>query len=86
MAKKQQRQAQVGAKKQQDDKVTLADQLGGDLLAQLKSAKKELEQKEQAAKQAAKEQAIKEKKQREKNMSFSELLDEYGFGDTNSKK
>ena len=86
MAKKQQRQAQAGAKKQQDDKVTVADQLGGDLLAQLKNAKKEFQQKEQDDKQAAKERAAKEKKQREKNMSFSELLDEYGFGDTKSKK
>lgn len=86
MAKKQQRQAQAGKQKQSDDKLTLADQLGGDLLAQLKNAKKELEDKEAAAKQAAKERAAKEKKQREKNMSFAELLDEYGFGDTGSKK
>jgi len=86
MAKKQQRQAQPRNKKQDDDKLTLADQLGGDLLAQLKNAKKELEHKEAADKQAAKERAAKEKKQREKNMSFAELLDEYGFGDTNSKK
>lgn len=86
MAKKQQRQAQPRTKKQDDDKLTLADQLGGDLLAQLKNAKKELEHKEAADKQAAKERAAKEKKQREKNMSFEELLDEYGFGDTGSKK
>lgn len=86
MAKKQHRQAQAGTPKKQEDRATLADQLGGDLLAQLKATKKQLEADEQQQKQEQAERAAKEKKQREKNMSFGELLDTYGFGDTNSKK
>lgn len=58
--------------------VTLADQLGGDVLAKLKAAKQELSAKEQAAEEERQAQLAFERKQREKNKSFEELLNEYG--------
>ncbi|WP_409368620.1 YqkE family protein [Lysinibacillus sp. 38-6] len=58
--------------------VTLADQLGGDVLAKLKAAKQDLSAKEQAAEEERQAQLAFERKQREKNKSFEELLNEYG--------
>ena len=58
--------------------MTLADQLGGDVLAKLKATKQELSAKEQAAEEERQAQAAFERKQREKNKSFEELLNEYG--------
>lgn len=58
--------------------VTLADQLGGDVLAKLKAAKQDLSAKEQAAEGERQAQLAFERKQREKNKSFEELLNEYG--------
>ncbi len=84
MAKKKQQQRQTSEFDLPKEKAaTLADQLGGDVLAKLKAAKQEL-----VASEAAKEEEriAKEKferKQREKNMSFEELLNQ--FGDKGSK-
>lgn len=58
--------------------LTLADQLGGDVLAKLKAAKQDLTAKEQAAAQEREAQLAFERKQREKNKTFEELLNEYG--------
>ena len=60
------------------ESLTLADQLGGDILNKLKEAKKELTAKEQAAAQEREAQLAFERKQREKNKTFEELLNEYG--------
>lgn len=65
-------------KKTEDVGLTLSDALGGDVLAKLKAAKKELSDAEQVKEQQRQEQLIREKKEREKNKSFEELLNEYG--------
>lgn len=77
--RKQQRvenNATTGLPKQ--EALTLADQLGGDVLAKLKAAKQDLTAKEQAAAQEREAQLAFERKQREKNKTFEELLNEYG--------
>lgn len=61
-----------------DEKMTLQDQLNGDVLAKLKLAKKELVAKEQKQQEEKAAQLAFERKQREKNKSFAELLEEYG--------
>ena len=76
MAKKKKTQPQQQAMK--EEKLTLADQLGGDVLAKLKSAKKELVEDEQKKEEERQAQLRFERKQREKNMSFEELLNQYG--------
>jgi hypothetical protein len=79
MAKKKQQQRQTAEFDLPKEKAaTLADQLGGDVLAKLKAAKQEMVADEQAkeAERIAKEKF--ERKQREKNMSFEELLNQYG--------
>ena len=78
MAKKKkqtQPQTQSYEKKEQ---ASLADTLSGDVLAKLKMAKQELtaEAKQKEEERIAK--AAFERKQREKNMSFEELLNQYG--------
>lgn len=78
MAKKKkqlQPQTQSYDKKEQ---ASLADALSGDVLAKLKMAKQELtaEAKQKEEERIAK--AAFERKQREKNMSFEELLNQYG--------
>jgi predicted nucleic acid-binding protein len=83
MAKKKQQQRQNFQQAQKDpygekEAVTLKDQLGGDVLAKLKEAKSSLTKaaEEQEAERQAK--LAFEKKQKEKNMSFEELLNQYG--------
>ncbi|MGN4126014.1 YqkE family protein [Lysinibacillus sphaericus] len=82
MGKKRKQQQRVddsltaGLPKQQA--VTLADQLGGDVLAKLKAAKQDLTAKEQAAEEERQAKQTFERKQREKNKSFEELLNDYG--------
>lgn len=79
MAKKRKSHAQPQVQQQaKEEKLTLADQLGGDVLAKLKSAKKELVEDEQKKEEERLAQLRFERKQREKNMSFEELLDAYG--------
>lgn len=77
MAKKK-GQRQVGEQKQEKEQMTLADQLGGDVLAKLKEAKQSLAAEEQKKEEERRAQLAFERKQREKNMSFEELLDQYG--------
>lgn len=76
MAKKKKQMNQP--KSTSDDGLTLKDQLNADVLSQLKLAKQSLvaQEKEQEEERRAKE--LFEKKQREKNMSFEELLEQYG--------
>ncbi|MEG0259592.1 MAG: YqkE family protein [Lysinibacillus sp.] len=82
MGKKRKQQQRVdnsvtaGLPKQ--EAMTLADQLGGDVLAKLKAAKQDLTAKEQVAEEERQAQLAFERKQREKNKSFEELLNEYG--------
>lgn len=57
---------------------TLADQLGGDVLAKLKAAKKDMLAEEKVQEEERLAKAAFERKQREKNMSFEELLEQYG--------
>ncbi|MFB7155487.1 MULTISPECIES: YqkE family protein [unclassified Lysinibacillus] len=77
--KQQQRvDSSVTASLPKQEAVTLADQLGGDVLAKLKAAKQDLTVKEQAAEEERQAKLAFERKQREKNKSFEELLNEYG--------
>lgn len=77
MAKKR-GQRQAGEPKVEKDQITLADQLGGDVLAKLKEAKQSLAAEEQKKEEERQARAAFERKQREKNMSFEELLNQYG--------
>lgn len=61
-----------------DEGLTLKDQLNIDVLNQLKQAKQHLVAQEKEKEEERRAQAQFEKKQREKNMSFEELLDQYG--------
>ena len=63
---------------EQKEQTSLADALSGDVLAKLKLAKKELTNEAEKKEQERIAQAAFEKKQREKNMSFEELLNQYG--------
>ena len=63
---------------QKEEKLTLGDQLGGDLLAKLKQAKQSLVADEKAKEEERLARAVFERKQKEKNMSFEELLNQYG--------
>ncbi|MBI6861898.1 YqkE family protein [Lysinibacillus fusiformis] len=82
MGKKRKQQKQTSnsmtARLPKQEAVTLADQLGGDVLAKLKAAKQDLSMKEQAAEEERQAKLAFERKQREKNKSFEELLNEYG--------
>ncbi|MFJ7730281.1 YqkE family protein [Lysinibacillus sp. NPDC097231] len=83
MGKKRKQQQQrvdagVTASLPKQEAVTLADQLGGDVLAKLKAAKQDLTAKEQAAEEERQAKLAFERKQREKNKTFEELLNEYG--------
>lgn len=84
MAKKKQQQRQTSEFDLPKEKAaTLADQLGGDVLAKLKAAKQELVASEVAKEEERIAKEKFERKQREKNMSFEELLNQ--FGDKGSK-
>lgn len=79
MAKKKVGQKQSAQPKLAQEKApTLQDQLGGDVLAKLKATKQALVDKEQAAEDERLAKLVFERKQREKNMSFEELLEQYG--------
>lgn len=82
MGKKRKQQKQTSnsmtASLPKQEAVTLADQLGGDVLAKLKAAKQDLSMKEQAAEEERQAKLAFERKQREKNKTFEELLNEYG--------
>ncbi len=77
MAKKKP-QKQAAQPKAEKEAVTLADQLGGDVLAKLKQAKQSLAQEAQQQEEERQAKLAFERKQREKNMSFEELLNTYG--------
>ena len=77
MAKKR-GQKVAGAAKKQDDAVTIADQLGGDMLEKLAQMKKDLTKQEEQQAIEREEQLRRECKEREKNKTFEELLEEYG--------
>ena len=77
MAKKK-GQKQAGEPKQAKESLTLADQLGGDVLAKLKEAKQSLVDEEQKKEEERQARLAFERKQREKNMSFEEMLEKYG--------
>ena len=77
MAKKK-GQKQAGKPKQEKENLTLADQLGGDVLAKLKEAKQSLVNEEQKKEEERQARLAFERKQREKNMSFEEMLEKYG--------
>lgn len=77
--KKKQGQKQAATPKaQKDEALTLQDQLGGDVLAKLKAAKQSLVAEEQAKEEERQARLVFERKQKEKNMSFEELLNQYG--------
>lgn len=78
MAKKKQQRTTNEFELPKDKAATLADQLGGDVLAKLKAAKQEMVADEKAKEEERLAKAAFERKQREKNMSFEELLDQYG--------
>ena len=76
MAKKR-KQAPRPVKKE-DDRLTLSDSLGDDILEKLKAAKKELSATEQLKEEDRQKQIRREREERENNKSFEELLEEYG--------
>lgn len=78
MAKKKKQLQQQTQSYDKKEQASLADALSGDVLAKLKMAKQELtaEAKQKEEERIAK--AAFERKQREKNMSFEELLNQYG--------
>ncbi|ATP39567.1 hypothetical protein CSE16_05600 [Solibacillus sp. R5-41] len=78
MARKKQQQTNNGFELPKEKAATLADQLGGDVLAKLKAAKKDMLAEEKVQEEERIAKAAFERKQREKNMSFEELLDQYG--------
>jgi hypothetical protein len=78
MARKQQQRQTNEFELPKEKAATLADQLGGDILAKLKEAKQEMVADEKAKEEERIAKAAFEKKQREKNMSFEELLNQYG--------
>lgn len=78
MAKKKQQKTTNEFELPKDKAATLADQLGGDVLAKLKAAKQEMVADEKAKEEERLAKAAFERKQREKNMSFEELLNQYG--------
>lgn len=71
-------QKQAGESKQEKESLTLADQLGGDVLAKLKEAKQSLVNEEQKKEEERQARLAFERKQREKNMSFEEMFEKYG--------
>lgn len=78
MAKKRKQQAQQQPSFEKSEAVTLKDQLNADVLEKLKLAKSSLT-KEAEEKEAERQAKLAfEKKQKEKNMSFEELLNQYG--------
>ena len=78
--KKQQQQRQAEPSFGKSEALTLQDQLGGDLLAKLKATKQSLVADEQAKEEEERARKAFERKQKEKNMSFEELLEQYGDG------
>lgn len=58
--------------------VTLKDQLSESVFAQLQAKKSELKEQEKQLQEEEDARRLFEKKQREKNMSFEELLNQYG--------
>ncbi|WP_339198409.1 YqkE family protein [Solibacillus sp. FSL R5-0449] len=78
MAKKKQQRTTNEFELPKDKAATLADQLGGDVLAKLKAAKQEMVADEKAKEEERLAKAAFERKQREKNMSFEDLLNQYG--------
>ena len=77
--KKQQQQHRKQQERTEQSGNTLADQLQGDVLEKLKSAKKQLQDTERQQEEERLAQAEFDRKQKEKNKSFAELLDEYGM-------
>ena len=78
MAKKKQQRSTHEFDMPKEKAATLADQLGGDVLAKLKAAKQDMVADEKAKEEERIAKAAFERKQREKNMSFEELLNQYG--------
>ena len=78
MAKKKQQRGTNEFDLPKEKAATLADQLGGDVLAKLKAAKQDMVADEKAKEEERIAKAAFERKQREKNMSFEELLNQYG--------
>lgn len=78
MAKKKKQAQPQTPSYEKKEQSSLADALSGDVLAKLKQAKQELTAEVQQKEEERIAQAAFEKKQREKNMSFEELLNQYG--------
>ena len=76
--KKQQQRTNNEFELPKEKAATLADQLGGDVLAKLKAVKKDMLAEEKVQEEERIAKAAFDRKQREKNMSFEELLDQYG--------
>ncbi len=82
MAKKRKQQVNTSNEASYNEKesLTLKDQLGGDVLEKLKAAKNSLTKQVQEKEEERQAQLAFERKQKEKNMSFEELLNQYGDG------
>lgn len=78
MAKKKQKRPQSLSPKQDDTSLTLKDQLSDSVFSKLQLAKRQLTDEQQKRDEEEAARKLFEKKQREKNMSFEELLDQYG--------
>lgn len=78
MARKKQQQSNNRFEMPKEKAATLADQLGGDVLAKLKAAKKGMVEAEKIQEEERIAKAAFDRKQSEKNMSFGELLEQFG--------
>lgn len=78
MAKKRKQAQPQTPSYEKKEQSSLADALSGDVLAKLKQTKQALTAKAQQEEEERIAKAAFERKQREKNMSFEELLEQYG--------
>lgn len=81
MAKKKKRKVMEhpsARNERKDEGATLKDQLSDSVFEKLQAAKRQLKEQEVEREQEEAARRAFEKKQREKNMSFEELLNQYG--------
>jgi len=76
--KRKQNQSTQSTTKQSDERLTLKDQLSESVFTKLLETKSSLTAEQQRREEEEQAKKLFEKKQREKNMSFEELLDQYG--------
>ncbi|MGY3716372.1 YqkE family protein [Sutcliffiella cohnii] len=76
MAKKKKNSTRTNKPTDLEEKISLKDQLQGDVFSKLKSMKQSLEESEQKRKEEEEMKKREERRLREKNKSFEELLND----------